>query len=100
MSDDLRTQAQGNFPYMVMPSELARVAETQARIEGKLDAVLTLRAEFDKFRDDAASKRADYEGRISKVESWQGFAVWLAGGVWALTVAIVGASIAFILNHR
>jgi len=77
------------LPTVMTAEMVVNLREGMARLEGKLDAALALRTDFETFK--AASNE-----RLIKIEAWQGFASIIGGGVWALTLVVVGAAFIFI----
>lgn len=70
-----------------------------ARIEGKLDAALTLRRDFEDYKKAVSVELEDHGTRLTKAEAWQGFAMWIVGAGQALVLVIVAAALAYYWHH-
>lgn len=61
-------------------AQITELLVGQARMEQKMDNYLAQAAQVD-----------DHEGRIIKLESFNGFILWIVGGAFALVLALLGA---------
>lgn len=70
-----------------------------ARIEGKLDAALTLRRDFEAYRSRSDDELEDVRTRLTKAEGWQAAAHWIAGGVWSVSMIILTIVLTYLFQH-
>lgn len=61
-------------------AQITELLVGQTRLEGKLDNYLAQAAQVD-----------DHEVRLIKLESFNGFVLWIVGAAFALLVAAIGA---------
>ncbi len=66
--------------HMVPSEQLSAFREALARMDGKLDAALSLRREFDAHEKAINGELVDIKVRLAKLEGFRGVMVWLAGG--------------------
>lgn len=85
----------GMLPGMMSPEGIASMRETIARMEGKLDAALALKRDFDIFEGEARIALNEANTRLVKLEAFNGFLLWIAGGVWALTCVAFAAALTY-----
>lgn len=62
-----------------------------ARIEGKLDSALTLRKDFEDYRDEQDKRHMETADRLTKLEANWTWVRWLAGAGWALALVVLAA---------
>lgn len=61
-------------------AQITEILVSQARIETKMDNLL-----------EHATQVSDHENRLVKLESFNGFVLWIVGAAFALVLALVGA---------
>lgn len=69
-----------------------------ARMEGKLDAALALKVDFEDFETETRATIRTLEIAISKLDSFKAVAIWVAGLAGMVLVGSIGTIFAFMLN--
>lgn len=70
-----------------------------ARMEGKLDAALSLRVEFEAYEKTVNGALLTLQLQMSRLESFKAVAVWVAGIVGMVLAGAIGTIFAFLLNR-
>lgn len=70
-----------------------------ARMEGKLDAALALREDFEEFEKETQTTLEDIKLKLGKLESFKAVALWVAGVVGMILAGSIGTIFSFILNR-
>lgn len=87
-----RFDPDGSSPNPFVPSEIVtQLRVSLARIEGKLDNLIGLSTVVETLREDLVNA----ETRVTKLESWNKFAVWLFGVVQSVVLVVVAAALAY-----
>lgn len=70
-----------------------------ARMEGKLDAALAVREDFEEYKEKTSEAIVNLGLQVSKLESFRGVMLWIAGLLSGVIVAVISALAYYVINH-
>lgn len=95
--EDLSAQLLSRSAFMTS-EQLSGFRVSIARMEGKLDAALALREDFEDFEEKTDVRVRALELKVTQLEGFKAVSIWVAGLVGMLMVGCIGTLFAFILN--
>lgn len=70
-----------------------------ARMEGKLDAALALRTDFEEFEEETRLALRTLDITVTRLESFKAVAIWVAGVGGMVLAGAIGTIFTFMLNR-